>query len=132
MSKLTLRSKILIPKTGEQFAFHVFTPALVYRLENPCDLPVMALRSSLDNYQSMVLFHKIDVLGPSSLEPLFDEPLPGTNGRGVAIMFTESPMQVWYPEKQRPAKIKTKDGSNPKQILEVVIEKYVKRVTVNV
>jgi hypothetical protein len=125
MPKLQLTSKIIIPKRGEKFAFHVFTPALQYRFENrECNLPVMALRSSLKDYQAMQLFHKIECLGPSSLEPLFNKPLPGTGGRGVAIMFTKSPMKVWYPKGKTPRIIKTLDGLEPKKILQDVITKY--------
>lgn len=133
MSGFQLVSRIIKPKTGERFAFHVFTPALQYRLENSsCNLPVMALRSSLTGFQSMLLFHKIEVLGPSSLEPLFEEPLPGTGGRGVAIMFTQSPMEVWYPKGQSPKVIKTLDGASPKLILTEVVKKYVNRNAVPV
>lgn len=132
MSNLELVSKIIKPKQGESFAFHVFTPALMYRANNPdCNMPVMALRSSETNFEEMVLYHQIDVLGPSSLKPLFDRPLPGTGGRGVAIMFTSSPMEVWYPKKHSPRKVKTFDGREPQVILTEVIKKYVKRDLVN-
>lgn len=126
MPKPELTSEIIIPKAGERFAFHVFTPALQYRIKNPeCNMPVMALRSSRADYAEMRLYHKIEVLGPSSLEPMFDDPLPGTAGRGVAIMFTESPMRVWFPKKQSPRKIKTPDNRNPEAILLEVQRKYV-------
>jgi hypothetical protein len=133
MSNIELVSKIVKPKAGENFAFHVFTPALQYRASNPkCNMPVMALRSSLTNFEEMVLYHQIDVLGPSSLKPLFDQPLPGTGGRGVAIMFTASPMEVWYPKGRASRKIKTFDGREPQIILADVIKKYVERELVSV
>lgn len=122
---LKLVSEIVEAVPGVKRAFHVFTPALQHRLKNKdSNLPIMALRSSLHGYAKMRLYHKIEALGPSSLEPLFDAPLPGTNGRGVAIMFTEFPLRVWYPEGQKPATIDTPDGRNMDEVLEEAIRKY--------
>jgi len=124
-TEVKLVSEIIEAVPGVKRAFHVFTPALQYRLENSASqLPVMALRSSIHNYSKMKLYTRIEAMGPSSLDPLFDNPLPGTGGRGVAIMFTEFPLRVWYPEGQRPAAIDTPDGRNPKEILEEVKLKY--------
>ena len=110
---------------GVRRAIHVFTPALQHRLENnTSNLPVMALRSSLHDYKNIKLYHKIEMLGPSSLDPLFDKPLPGTGGRGVAIMFTEFAIRVWYPKGKKPVHIKTPDGKDPKEILKEVLKKY--------
>jgi hypothetical protein len=124
--EVKLVSEIIDALPGVKRAFHVFTPALQYRLENKgvSALPVMALRSSNHGYTKMRLYHRIEALGPSSLDPLFDAPLPGTGGRGVAIMFTDFAVRVWYPEGQKPATIDTPDGRNPKEILEEVKLKY--------
>lgn len=123
--EVKLVSEIIEAVPGVKRAFHVFTPALQYRLENNASgLPVMALRSSIHNYGKMKLYTRIECLGPSSLDPLFDSPLPGTGGRGVAIMFTEFPLRVWYPEGQKPPVVDTPDGRNPKEILEEVKLKY--------
>jgi hypothetical protein len=123
--EVKLVSEIIEAHPGVKRAFHVFTPALQYRLENNASgLPVMALRSSIHNFSKMKLYVRIECLGPSSLDPLFDSPLPGTGGRGVAIMFTEFPLRVWYPEGQKPTVIDTPDGRNPKEILEEVKLKY--------
>lgn len=123
--EVKLVSEIIDAIPGVKRAFHVFTPALQYRLENSqSQLPVMALRSSLHDYSKMKLYVRIECLGPSSLDPLFGNPLPGTGGRGVAIMFTEFPLRVWYPEGQKPPVIDTPDGRNPKDILEEVKLKY--------
>lgn len=109
-------SEVIDAIPGVKRAFHVFTPALQYRLENSgSKLPVMALRSSLHNYGKMKLYTRIECLGPSSLDPLFDAPLPGTGGRGVAIMFTDFPLRVWYPEGQKPQVIETPDGAARKR-----------------
>lgn len=107
---------------GIKRAFHVFTPALMHRTENPNSvIPCMALRSSAHEYKKMRLYNRIECMGPSALEPLFGNPLPGTGGRGVAIMFTEFPLRVWYPSGRRPPTIETPDGRNPKDILQEVI-----------
>ena len=122
---INLVSEIIDAKPGVKRAFHVFTPALQYRLSNSdSQLPVMALRSSIHNYGLMKLYHRIEALGPSSLEPLFDNPLPGTGGRGVAIMFTEFALRVWYPEGQKPVSIETPDDVTPAKILEDVKLQY--------
>lgn len=124
-AEVKLVSEVIDAIPGVKRAFHVFTPALQYRLENKGSaLPVMALRSSNHKYGKMKLYARIETLGPASLDPLFDEPLPGTGGRGVAIMFTEFPLRVWYPEGQKPPVIDTPDGRNPKEILEEVKLKY--------
>jgi len=123
--ELKLVSEIITATPGVRRAFHVFTPALQHRLTHKgSNLPVMALRSSLHGFTKMKLYHRIQALGPSDLEPLFDNPLPGTGGRGVAIMFTEFPLQVWYPEGHKPATIDTPDSRKPDEILEEVLRKY--------
>lgn len=122
---IKLVSEIIDAKPGVKRAFHVFTPALQHRLSNSeSQLPVMALRSSIHNYGLMKLYHRIEALGPSSLEPLFDSPLPGTGGRGVAIMFTEFALRVWYPEGQKPVAIETPDDRSPADIFSDVKLQY--------
>lgn len=124
-TEVKLESEIIEAVPGVKRAFHVFTPALQYRLENTAStIPVMALRSSIHDYGKMKLYTRIECLGPSSLDPLFDSPLPGTGGRGVAIMFTEFPLRVWFPRGHKPGVIDTPDGRNPKEILEEVKLKY--------
>lgn len=120
-----LVAEIIEASPGVRRAYHVFTPALQHRLaNNASDVPVMALRSSVSGYEKMKLYHKIEALGPSVMEQLFDNPLPGTGGRGVAICFTEFPLRVWYPEGQRPPVIETTDDRNPADILKEVLTKY--------
>lgn len=125
MAEVKLVSEVLDAVPGVKRAFHVFTPALQHRLtDKASSVPVMALRSSLHGYTKMKLYARIEALGPSSLDPLFDAPLPGTGGRGVAIMFTEFPLRVWYPEGHKPPVIETPDGRDPKEILAEVLTKY--------
>lgn len=110
----------------EEFAFHVFTPALMHRIQHglKCNLPCMALRSSLDNFETMVLYHQIDVLGESSLRPLFAKPLPGTNNRGVCIMFTKATLRVWYPSNKPLVQISTANTRKPEDIMNEVMSLY--------
>lgn len=125
MATKNIVSEVIDAVPGVRRAIHVFTPALQYRLQkSDSELPVMALRSSLHDYSKMMLFSRIECLGPSSLDPLFDAPLPATGGRGVAIMFTDFAVRVWYPENQRPVAIDTPDERTPLSILEEVKLKY--------
>lgn len=124
---IQLHSTNISPRRDETFAFHVFTPALLHRLNEdadpPLDLPVMALRSSKQNYNTMLLFDRIEVQGPSQLEPLFDNPLPGTGGRGVAIMFTKSILHCSF-RGNPPQAIDCDDKRTPKEIFADVISLY--------
>lgn len=129
MAKPNLRSLLIEPAPGTEWAYHVFTPALVYRLANPDSrVPVMALRSPESGYRLMRLFHQIDCLGPSQLRPLFENPLPGTAGRGVAIQFTSAPIRVWWTGSRRrvllPAEVFCPDDRTPQAILEDVFALY--------
>ena len=101
--------------------FHVFTPALMYRLSpNPeIDLPLMALR--FKPYTEMYLFDEIDCLGPSKLD-LIDPPLPGTDGRGVAVMFTDHLVRCHY--RSICPKIACPEGRDPKDIMQEVMSLY--------
>jgi hypothetical protein len=128
-AKKFLKSRLIEPEANEEWAFHVFTPALLYRAANPSsDLPVMALRSPKSGFHLMRLFHQIDCLGPSQLRPLFGSPLPGTGGRGLAILFTSSPMRVWWTvakaKRELPAEVYCPDDRDPKVILEDVFMTY--------
>lgn len=122
---MKLVSEIIEAKPGVRRAFHVFTPALQLRLQDETKpLPVMALRSSKNNFEIMYLYERIECMGPASMDPLFDNPLPGTGGRGVAICFTEFPLRVWYPEGRKPSPIETPDTRTPTEVLEDVKLKY--------
>ena len=120
-----MRQTTYSPFHGDRLAFHVFTPALVHRLDpkSALDLPVMALRFEHENFEQMMLFDRIECLGASSLDPLFDSPLPGTGGRGVAIMFTYGPVRCSWRGRSVP-KIDCNDSRTPKDILADVLSAY--------
>jgi len=92
MRTMTLRG-------GPLRAVHVFTPALVERLKTKEHQPVMAVRCETSNYCQMKLCYHVQIDGPSEMKEIFDSPLPGTDGRGVAILFTRSPITISYGEK---------------------------------
>jgi hypothetical protein len=122
-----LVSTIIDATPGVVRAVHVFTPALQHRLATAgSELPVMALRSSLHEYNLFKLYQRIELLGPSSMDPLFDKPLSGTGGRGVAILFTEFALRVWHFDDETPAVIDSKDGRNPQDVLKDVLAAYVR------
>lgn len=107
--------KSTILKAGVKRAIHVFVPALQSRQEEGWKAhtgsPVMAVRSSLYNYEKMRLYRKVEILGPSELIEM-EKPLPGTKGRGVAILFTTARIRVWYDDKLP----KTVDTSDAKKL----------------
>lgn len=126
-----LAHHIISAVPGIRFAIHALPLALQHRLTNPtCQLPVMALRSSDSNYTKIRLFYRIELLGPSCLEPLFKDPLPGTAGRGVAILFTYFPLRVWLPER---TKIKTieSEGRDPKEIMQEILRRFTPKEPIN-
>jgi hypothetical protein len=116
---------VIKPELNEKIAFHVFTPALVYRMNpaNNLDLPVSALRLERDNYEKMYLFDEIECTGKSKLTSLFDNPLPGTNGRGVSILFTTSSVVCSFIG-DMPVAIDCSKDRTPEQILQDVIKIY--------
>ena len=42
------------------------------------------------------LYRHFEFLGPAYGLEVFDDPLPGTNGRGVAVVETKWAIQVWF------------------------------------
>lgn len=98
---------------GTRRAVHVYVPTLQERQQKGWKAGtgkcVMAVRSSLYGYKKMRLYRKVEILGPSELIEM-EKPLPGTNGRGVAILFTDHALRVWFDGKKHPETIDTSDG----------------------
>lgn len=93
---IAMLRKYMLPP-GE-YAVHVFVPALRTRLEKGGDQPCVAVRPKKAGFKKMYLVNEARILGPSALVERFDDPLPGTNGRGVAILMTRAPISVRCPE----------------------------------
>lgn len=102
---------------GTKRAIHVLTPALVNRLKNGGEEPLMAVRSSEDGYKTLQLFRKVTWHGPTQLMENFEDPLPGTSGRGVAVIYTTAKLICTYEHLSPVVK------SNPKDPIEDVYER---------
>jgi len=85
--------KFILYKEGTLRAVHILTPALQNRMAKNTDEPLMAVRSSRNNYTTLRMFRKVKILGPCELAETFSAPMPGTNGRGVAVIFTKSALK---------------------------------------
>lgn len=55
-------------------------------------LPVVCVRSR-DQPECVLVFDEIEILGPSSISYTPTDPLPNTNGRGIAYMETSAPLR---------------------------------------
>lgn len=97
---------------GVRRAIHVYVPRLQERQKNGwvanAGEPVMAVRSSLYGYAKMRLYRRVEWNGPTELVEMV-KPLPGTGGRGVAIVFTDAPLTVYWDD-ARPTTIDTDDA----------------------
>lgn len=86
----------MVLEAGVMRAIHVLTPALVNRLKNGGKEPLMAVRSSADDYGSLQLFQRVTWNGRSEIAESFDAPMPGTSGRGVAVVYTAAKLICYY------------------------------------
>lgn len=112
-------------------AVHVLTPALMARFKDKSlATPVVAVRSSQGEFTRMRLYRHVEILGPSFLGEDFDNPLEGTGGRAVAVLFTEYPLNVWIDPANDLGTIDTK-GKTPEQVMaEIEARLSAKKVTV--
>lgn len=97
---------------GTKRAIHVYVPALMERRKSwraNAGQPVMAVRSALYNYTKMRLYRRVEILGPAELVEM-ETPLPGTGGRGVAILITTAAVRAWYDAGTTPKTIDTSDA----------------------
>ncbi len=87
---------------GTLRAIHVYVPALQAHLSGEPAKPMMAVRSKDQNgeWRRMRIFREIKWDGPTTLHKT--DPMPGTAGRGVAIVFTAAPLRCYW------------DGEEPK------------------
>lgn len=79
---------------GVKRIIHVFAPALKERFEGNKDNKLCCVRNA-NNLTRRYMYKKVECLGPSQLVEL-DEPLPGTNGRGICVMVTTEAIRVHY------------------------------------
>lgn len=117
-----MKSQIL--PAGPRRAIHVFVPALMKRQADGWKVndgpAVMAVRSALYGFRKMRLYRKVEILPPArggvpAAELVeMETALPGTNGRGVAILFTTCALRVWYDGDRYPPTIDTDAPIAPK------------------
>lgn len=117
-----MKSQIL--PAGPRRAIHVYVPALMKRQTDGWKVndgpAVMAVRSALYGFRKMRLYRKVEILRPSRGDSVaelveMEQPLPGTNGRGVAILFTTCALRVWYDGDAYPPTIDTDAPAEPKK-----------------
>ena len=108
---------------GVRRAIHIFTPILQERLSKGGNRPVIGVREITDNYCKMCLYRSVLIFGPSFIQEIFDAPLPGTDGRGAVILFTDSPMRALWDAEFDPCEIDTKDKT-VKEILGLINDVY--------
>lgn len=98
---------------GIERAIHVYVPALQSRFEKGNDKrPCMAVRSigADGKWSRMRLYRRVSWNGPTRLVEHFDEPLPGTNGRGVCIVYTTAALYCeWDLKDKKPKTLTMKD-----------------------
>lgn len=84
-------------KAGTKRAVHVFTKQLMERMKKDDDQCLWLVRSELYGYKKALVVKTIKINGPCTGEDLFKTPLPGTAGRGVAILFTSAEIEIEFP-----------------------------------
>lgn len=99
------RSEIL--EGGYLRVVHVFIKALRTLIERKDDTPVWAVRDynpRTKKFDLMTVYDRLEILGHSWSNVQMENPLPGTEGRGVAPLYTKAPIKVyWYGEKPEAA-----------------------------
>lgn len=93
-------SKIL--PAGTLRAVHVYVPALQARIKDGGNEPVWAVRSVNHKFKRMLLVRQARILGESEGVEMFDAPLPGTGGRGVAPLLTRAAIEITWDEGDHP------------------------------
>lgn len=81
---------------GTKRAIHVYTKVLVERMKEDKGQMLWLVRSSLYDYKKAIICRRVEWNGPCSGEDMFGNALPGTGGRGVAILFTEAELTLHF------------------------------------
>jgi hypothetical protein len=108
---------------GTRRAVHIFTPILQERLTKGGNRPVVGVREVTDGYCKMCLYRSVLIFGPSFIQEIFNNPLPGTDGRGTVILFTDAPVRAIWDEGLEPCEVNT-DGKSVKEVLGFVNTVY--------
>lgn len=85
---------------GIERCVHVFTPAVILSNKQGYQnqrIPLMAVRSSRHRYAVMRLYQNIEILGPSELRQIKNNPLrTGTGGQASLALFTTAPIRITH------------------------------------
>ncbi len=87
--------KMVLP-AGTKRAIHVYTKVLVERMKEDKGQMLWLVRSSKHNFKKAIICRRVEWNGPCSGEDMFNTPLPGTGGRGVAILFTSCELTLHF------------------------------------
>lgn len=81
---------------GVRRVVHVIAKTLKENIENKAGKPMVGVRD-WSNLSRMYIYRRVDILGPSSVMEI-DQPLPGTDGRGICPLITEAALMVYMDE----------------------------------
>jgi hypothetical protein len=87
--------KMILP-AGTERAIHVYTKMLMERMKENKGQMLWLVRSSLYGYKKAIVCRRVEWNGPCRGEDQFDKPLPGTGGRGVAILHTSCELTLYF------------------------------------
>lgn len=102
----------LVLAAGTKRAIHVWTAKLMERMKDNKGQMIWLVRSSKYNYKKALVCRRVEFNGRCSGEDIFDTPLPGTGGRGVAILFTSCEITVYY-DGEKPQYVDMDDDKKP-------------------
>ena len=84
---------------GVRRVVHVIAKTLKENIENKAGKPMVGVRD-WNNLSRMYIYRRVDILGPSSVMEI-DQPLPGTDGRGICPLITEAALMVYMDEENQ-------------------------------
>lgn len=79
---------------GVQRVIHVVAKALKESLDGHPEMRVIGIREESDLTKVIMAKH-VEILGNVSLIHTPDDPIPGTDGRGVCVLRTNAPILVY-------------------------------------
>lgn len=87
-----MKTKLL--KAGVKRIVHVLAPNLQANLQDGKQRSIIGVRP-FEKPETLEVYRHAEILGPCSLMHTPDQPLPGTNGRGICYMVTTAAIRVW-------------------------------------
>ena len=80
---------------GAEKIINVDAPTLRSNLEKTQEEAMVRVRFSA-NPNHYRTFTRVEIIGPSTLAPNFQDPIPGTDGRGICYVTTKSMVIGYY------------------------------------